>query len=304
MTPTPKHEATDAMGMESQRGEGPLSGKSGEAEDICQRLDDILIEQSPMHPFGCATWEEESRIAIDMAKDFIRRATTQPAEQGGKDYGPFHELPESRIPGVRYVEPGWLKRSIDHANAAEQSASSPVEGEGDILERLRPDDGCCAFCGRDPYEYVDNGVGMERVAVTCCDEGIALYQHGDEVLSRQVALRYEAAAEIERLRLATRSVAVSSEAVDQIATMIFDNPKIPGEFNLSDARELARSILEGHPAHEAGEVERLSSVLTDLVSWFDKPVQGVNGPVWVITAGDQGADDAVTEARAALEDKS
>lgn len=100
--------------------------------------------------------------------------------------------------------------------AAEQSASSPVEGEDDILERLRPDDGCCAFCGRDPYEYVDNGVGMERVAVTCCDEGIALYQHGDEVLSRQVALRYEAAAEIERLRLTTRSVAVTSEAVARI----------------------------------------------------------------------------------------
>lgn len=50
------------------------------AEDICSRLDDILIEESPMHPFGCATWEESSRIAIDMAKDFIRRAV--PMEAG------------------------------------------------------------------------------------------------------------------------------------------------------------------------------------------------------------------------------
>jgi hypothetical protein len=44
------------------------------AEDICSRLDDILIEESPMHPFGCATWEESSRVAIDMAKEAIRRA--------------------------------------------------------------------------------------------------------------------------------------------------------------------------------------------------------------------------------------
>jgi len=37
------------------------------------------------------------------------------------------------------------------------------------------------------------GVGMERVAVTCCDEGIAYFQHGDPVLAEQVALRREAA---------------------------------------------------------------------------------------------------------------
>lgn len=33
----------------------------------------------------------------------------------------------------------------------------------------------CPFCGRDPYHYVDNGVGMEPVAVVCCDLGIAVY---------------------------------------------------------------------------------------------------------------------------------
>lgn len=27
----------------------------------------------------------------------------------------------------------------------------------------------CPFCGLDPYHYVDNGVGMEAVAVTCCE---------------------------------------------------------------------------------------------------------------------------------------
>lgn len=42
----------------------------------------------------------------------------------------------------------------------------------------------CAFCGRDPYEYVDIGVGYQPVAVSCCDEGIAVYQHGDKLLGR------------------------------------------------------------------------------------------------------------------------
>jgi hypothetical protein len=38
----------------------------------------------------------------------------------------------------------------------------------------------CAFCGRDPYEYVDIGVGRERVAVTCCDLGVAVYDHRND----------------------------------------------------------------------------------------------------------------------------
>lgn len=29
----------------------------------------------------------------------------------------------------------------------------------------------CPFCGFDPYEYVDNGVGREPVAVSCCELG-------------------------------------------------------------------------------------------------------------------------------------
>ena len=32
----------------------------------------------------------------------------------------------------------------------------------------------CAFCGRDPYEYVDVGVGTVAVAVTCCEFGCAV----------------------------------------------------------------------------------------------------------------------------------
>lgn len=68
----------------------------------------------------------------------------------------------------------------------------------ELIERLRGHPGYCPFCGHDPYHYVDNGIGMERVAVTCCDLGVALYQDGDELLVREVALRAEAATLLER----------------------------------------------------------------------------------------------------------
>ena len=40
------------------------------------------------------------------------------------------------------------------------------------------DIGNCPFCGNDPYEYVDVGIGMDPVAVTCCSAGIAYFQYG------------------------------------------------------------------------------------------------------------------------------
>jgi len=45
----------------------------------------------------------------------------------------------------------------------------------------------------------------------------------------------------------------------------------------------------------------MRSVLADLVSWFTKPVRGERGLVWVIPAGQQGADDAVAAAIAGLQ---
>jgi len=41
-------------------------------------------------------------------------------------------------------------------------------------------DTTCPFCGLDPYHYVDNGVGMEAVAVVCCDLGIVLFDRRGE----------------------------------------------------------------------------------------------------------------------------
>lgn len=53
-----------------------------------------------------------------------------------------------------------------------------------------------------------------------------------------------------------------------------------------------------HPA--APSADKLRDVLVDLTSWFTKPVQGQSGMVWVIPAGERGADDALNAALAAL----
>ncbi|WP_312184844.1 hypothetical protein [Brevundimonas vesicularis] len=77
---------------------------------------------------------------------------------------------------------------------------------------------------------------------------------------------------------------------------------------VDDGIALARAIAGHARAHPsptpAADADRVRSALTDLVSWFDRPVQGERGMVWVIRAGDQGADDAVAEARAALTSES
>lgn len=38
----------------------------------------------------------------------------------------------------------------------------------------------CPFCGCDPFHYENNGLGMERVAVNCCDHGVELFSSKDE----------------------------------------------------------------------------------------------------------------------------
>ena len=42
----------------------------------------------------------------------------------------------------------------------------------------------CPFCKRDPYHYVDNGVGWEPVAIVCCETMIGLSR--DEKKAKQV----------------------------------------------------------------------------------------------------------------------
>ncbi len=48
----------------------------------------------------------------------------------------------------------------------------------------------CPFCGRDPYHRVDNGCGMEAVAVTCCELG-NLYFRGGRTAPDDVTMSYQ-----------------------------------------------------------------------------------------------------------------
>lgn len=44
----------------------------------------------------------------------------------------------------------------------------------------------CPFCRLDPFHYVDNGVGMEAVAVNCCELGMEFYSRDGNKFARKV----------------------------------------------------------------------------------------------------------------------
>jgi hypothetical protein len=58
-------------------------GDDEEVADLCSRLDAIVTEEDKFHPVGCSSWWEEARVAVDMAKDVIRRAAQSAPEQVG-----------------------------------------------------------------------------------------------------------------------------------------------------------------------------------------------------------------------------
>lgn len=132
-----------------------------------------------------------------------------------------------------------------------EAAVERLEGDS-LVERLRWESGDCPFCGRDPYHYVDNGVGMERVAVTCCDEGIALFQHRDPVLSAQVALRVEAATEIERLEAALSASNARALAAEEALRPLADDPAVAA---LMDSQYRAGALAGWNAAHHADPEE-------------------------------------------------
>lgn len=78
----------------------------------------------------------------------------------------------------------------------------------------------CPFCGHDPYHYVDIGMGMEAVAVTCCELGVELFDHrnntGDVTISRDEF--YELADKLRKLRAKLDEPIEDSDAVNVGAT--------------------------------------------------------------------------------------
>ncbi len=62
----------------------------------------------------------------------------------------------------------------------------------------------CPFCERDPFHYVDNGIGMEAVAVNCCELG-NLYFRGARAAPEEIDLSWEEFSEIGQRLLSTSS---------------------------------------------------------------------------------------------------
>jgi ribosomal protein L37AE/L43A len=69
----------------------------------------------------------------------------------------------------------------------------------------------CPFCGRDPFHRIDNGIGMEAVAVTCCDLG-DLFFRGARAAPSEVTLSWEEFMEIGHKIAVLRMSAAQLEA--------------------------------------------------------------------------------------------
>jgi hypothetical protein len=69
----------------------------------------------------------------------------------------------------------------------------------------------CPFCGRDPFHRIDNGIGMEAVAVTCCDLG-DLFFRGARAAPSEVTLSWEEFMEIGNKIAVLRMSAAQLEA--------------------------------------------------------------------------------------------
>lgn len=46
----------------------------------------------------------------------------------------------------------------------------------------------CPFCRHDPFHYVDNGIGLEAVAVTCCDLGDLYFRGARQPITEDVTM--------------------------------------------------------------------------------------------------------------------
>lgn len=71
----------------------------------------------------------------------------------------------------------------------------------------------CPFCGGDPYEYVDIGVGLQPVAITCCELGILYFDRRDD--SRDTA-------------------EISLASLDQMADIFRSMRKLGMDFQITD----------------------------------------------------------------------
>lgn len=71
----------------------------------------------------------------------------------------------------------------------------------------------CPFCGCDPFHYVDNGVGMEAVAVTCCELGDLHFRGARPPIEHDVIIPPDEFREIAATLTELREVAAKHDAI-------------------------------------------------------------------------------------------
>jgi hypothetical protein len=122
-------------------------GDDEEVADLCSRLDAIVTEEDKFHPVGCSSWWEEARVAVDMAKDFIRRAAQSATEQVGIANG---DAPKNNPMGAELL--AALKEALANLDALDDYMKQPERGEWGVE---------CAVCMNEWLEPHDRAA-MER----------------------------------------------------------------------------------------------------------------------------------------------
>lgn len=120
----------------------------------------------------------------------------------------------------------------------------------------------CPFCTRDPFHYVDNGCGMEAVAVACCELG-DLYFRGARKAPEEVTLSYK---EFDEIGGKLARLIWLSKQMDEI------NSELGIEDDREDAaygiREMKRKLAEAPVAWMNSEhVEKYRHGNADGIAW-------------------------------------
>lgn len=123
-------------------------------------------------------------------------------------------------------------------------AAPTTEGEGG-------GEPTCPFCGHDPFLYVDNGVGMEAVAVTCCDLGDMFFR-GARPGPETIEMSWEEFRDIGH-RLLSSPVDARREALEEAAKvadeMAVNRARVSGvaEHACKSIAALIRALKEAKP---------------------------------------------------------
>lgn len=114
----------------------------------------------------------------------------------------------------------------------------------------------CPFCGHDPFHYVDNGVGMEAVAVTCCELGDQLFR-GMRPAPETVTLGWEEFCEIAgKLRALHRTEPQTAPA---------SCPNCADETDCSNVRQ-CRAVEEAYAAPADAERPALAERIAQIIA--------------------------------------